>query len=150
MGNAQARQRVKARDFDYLAKFTGFVTCEVGVTEHLPIIWYFFSASGRVLWHVHGQIPWRQDGQVERDFFSYACSSTLYTLLSHSLGHSVVVLNLRSFEACELVVWFLNFPKQGDLYQDVQHCLPNQVWWNKCIWLIATVTKGAPGTKRNI
>merc|ERR1719341_239833 len=29
MGNAQARQRVKARDFDYLAKFTGFVTCEL-------------------------------------------------------------------------------------------------------------------------
>ena len=31
MGNAQARQRIKARDFDYLAKFTGFVTCEVCV-----------------------------------------------------------------------------------------------------------------------
>merc|ERR1712241_1298184 len=29
MGNAQARQRIKARDFDYLAKFTGFVTCEL-------------------------------------------------------------------------------------------------------------------------
>ena len=29
MGNAQARQRIKARDFDYLAKFTGFVTEEV-------------------------------------------------------------------------------------------------------------------------
>ena len=29
MGNAQARQRVKARDFDYLAKFTGFATEEV-------------------------------------------------------------------------------------------------------------------------
>merc|ERR1712172_264417 len=28
-GNAQARQRIKARDFDYLAKFTGFVTCEL-------------------------------------------------------------------------------------------------------------------------
>merc|ERR1712003_456657 len=26
MGNAQARQRIKARDFDYLAKFTGFAT----------------------------------------------------------------------------------------------------------------------------
>ena len=43
MGNAQARQRVKARDFDYLAKYTGFVTCEVGVNEPLPIIWYFFQ-----------------------------------------------------------------------------------------------------------
>ena len=29
MGNSQARQRIKARDFDYLAKYTGFVTCEV-------------------------------------------------------------------------------------------------------------------------
>ncbi len=29
MGNAQARQRIKARDFDYLAKFTGFATEEV-------------------------------------------------------------------------------------------------------------------------
>merc|ERR1712200_265095 len=29
MGNSQARQRIKARDFDYLAKFTGFVTCEL-------------------------------------------------------------------------------------------------------------------------
>merc|ERR1712212_472634 len=29
MGNAQARARVKARDFDYLAKFTGFVTEEL-------------------------------------------------------------------------------------------------------------------------
>merc|ERR1712198_39147 len=28
MGNAQARQRIKARDFDYLAKFTGFATDE--------------------------------------------------------------------------------------------------------------------------
>jgi len=29
MGNAQARQRIKARDFDYLAKFTGFVNEEL-------------------------------------------------------------------------------------------------------------------------
>ena len=29
MGNAQARQRIKARDFDYLAKFTGFANEEV-------------------------------------------------------------------------------------------------------------------------
>lgn len=29
MGNAQARQRIKARDFDYLAKFTGFATEEL-------------------------------------------------------------------------------------------------------------------------
>jgi len=29
MGNSQARQRIKARDFDYLAKYTGFVTCEL-------------------------------------------------------------------------------------------------------------------------
>jgi len=29
MGNAQARQRIKARDFDYLAKFTGFATDEL-------------------------------------------------------------------------------------------------------------------------
>ena len=64
-------------------------------TEHMLIMWIFFSsASGRVLWHVHGQIPRRQDGQVE--------SETLFAQ-------------------------FLNFSKQGDLYQDVQHCLPNQV-----------------------
>merc|ERR1711973_355891 len=29
MGNAQARQRIKARDFDYLAKFTGFANEEL-------------------------------------------------------------------------------------------------------------------------
>ena len=29
MGNAQARKRIKARDFDYLAKFTGFANEEV-------------------------------------------------------------------------------------------------------------------------
>ena len=29
MGNAQARQRIKPRDFDYLAKFTGFANEEV-------------------------------------------------------------------------------------------------------------------------
>eukprot|EP00092_Neocalanus_flemingeri_P024026 GFUD01026060.1.p1 GENE.GFUD01026060.1~~GFUD01026060.1.p1 ORF type:complete len:194 (-),score=54.22 GFUD01026060.1:303-884(-) len=29
MGNSQARQRIKARDFDYLAKFTGFATEEL-------------------------------------------------------------------------------------------------------------------------
>ena len=29
MGNAAARERIKARDFEYLAKFTGFVTMEV-------------------------------------------------------------------------------------------------------------------------
>ena len=29
MGNAQARKRIKARDFDYLAKFTGFASEEV-------------------------------------------------------------------------------------------------------------------------
>ena len=35
MGNSQARQRIKARDFDYLAKYTGFVTCEVSPMRHL-------------------------------------------------------------------------------------------------------------------
>lgn len=29
MGNAQARQRIKARDFDYLAKFTAFANMEL-------------------------------------------------------------------------------------------------------------------------
>ena len=32
MGNAQARKRIKARDFDYLAKFTGFASEEVKYT----------------------------------------------------------------------------------------------------------------------
>ena len=65
MGNAQARQRIKARDFDYLAKFTGFVTCEVRQNFSLTT-WNsrFFPASWRVLWHVHGQTPRRKDGQV--------------------------------------------------------------------------------------
>ena len=31
MGNAQARKRIKARDFDYLAKFTGFANEEVNL-----------------------------------------------------------------------------------------------------------------------
>ena len=30
MGNAQARRRIKASDFDYLAKNTNFFTLEVG------------------------------------------------------------------------------------------------------------------------
>jgi len=30
MGNAQARKRIKASDFDYLAKNTNFLTLEVG------------------------------------------------------------------------------------------------------------------------
>ena len=34
MGNAQARQRIKARDFDYLAKFTGFATEEVSLFSY--------------------------------------------------------------------------------------------------------------------
>ena len=29
MGNAQARKRIRASDFHYLAKFTAFVSCEV-------------------------------------------------------------------------------------------------------------------------
>merc|ERR1712059_1754 len=37
MGNAQARQRVKARDFDYLAKYTGFVTEEL-VEEYFDML----------------------------------------------------------------------------------------------------------------
>ena len=34
MGNAQARRRIKASDFDYLAKNTNFLTLEVGGGLH--------------------------------------------------------------------------------------------------------------------
>ena len=40
MGNAQARRRIKASDFDYLAKNTNFLTLEVGeMTENMPSMW---------------------------------------------------------------------------------------------------------------
>ena len=40
MGNAQARKRIKASDFDYLAKNTNFLTLEVGeMTENQPQMW---------------------------------------------------------------------------------------------------------------
>ena len=43
MGNAQARKRIKASDFDYLAKNTNFLTLEVGKmignkSREIPII----------------------------------------------------------------------------------------------------------------
>merc|ERR1712048_640448 len=37
MGNAQARKRIKARDFDYLAKFTGFANEEL-VEEYFDLL----------------------------------------------------------------------------------------------------------------
>jgi len=37
MGNAQARKRIKARDFDYLAKFTGFANEEL-VEEYFDVL----------------------------------------------------------------------------------------------------------------
>ena len=36
MGNAQARRRIKASDFDYLAKNTNFLTLEVGGMAQPP------------------------------------------------------------------------------------------------------------------
>ena len=43
MGNAQARKRIKASDFDYLAKNTNFLTLEVSRpierdSEYFPVI----------------------------------------------------------------------------------------------------------------
>merc|ERR1712154_753888 len=38
MGNAQARQRIKPRDFDYLAKFTGFANEELVEEYYDPLM----------------------------------------------------------------------------------------------------------------
>ena len=47
MGNAQARNRIKAADFHYLAKFTAFVTNEV--REKIVVLLSGISFSSRHL-----------------------------------------------------------------------------------------------------
>ena len=53
MGNAQARKRIKARDFEYLAKNTRFATIEVrieGLVFNRELRYYFSLLRSTLTW----------------------------------------------------------------------------------------------------